>query len=234
MILSWSIHADHEKYHARSHPLISAAISHVRNHSELHHSPCLQPTSSTSELTSSNRTPIWGNQNRFGSLQQQNRIGCCVSRSSNHDSGTTMLDANLGGNLACLNTTFTSCIRESNAPASYPNKNYTTSSQRFTFDASSPITSPTFTLCTFREMITAVGSFNGGGAIFMSSGASLTVRQCSFHVNHVTAENDDGGTINIICPENTQNKLEIDQLTFTECKSTELRTNYGGCVINGK
>ncbi|KAK2951377.1 hypothetical protein BLNAU_13657 [Blattamonas nauphoetae] len=142
-----------------------------------------------------------------------------------------MLDANLGGNLACLTNTFTSCIRESNTPASYPNKNYTTSSQRFTFDASSPITSATFTLCTLREMITAVGSFNGGGAIFMSSGASLTVRQYSFHVCHVTTENDNRSAINIICPENTQNKLEIDQLTFTKCISTELRTNNGGSTL---
>ncbi|KAK2948587.1 hypothetical protein BLNAU_16486 [Blattamonas nauphoetae] len=193
----------------------------------------------TSTLTSSfllnvtsRRTPLFENQNRFGSLQQQAIVGCCVSKCSNHDSGTTMLDANLGGNLACLNTSFSSCIRESNTAASYPNKNYTTSSQRFQFSDFSTITSATFTLCTFRNMITAVGSYAGGGAIFMKSGASLTVRQCSFHVCHVTAGNDDGGAINIECPGNMQNKLEIAKSAFTECKSTEQNANYGGCVFN--
>ncbi|KAK2940766.1 hypothetical protein BLNAU_24321 [Blattamonas nauphoetae] len=36
----------------------------------------------------------------------------------NQNSGTTMLDVNLGGNLGCLNTSFSSCIRQSNTAES--------------------------------------------------------------------------------------------------------------------
>ncbi|KAK2950587.1 hypothetical protein BLNAU_14479 [Blattamonas nauphoetae] len=178
----------------------------------------------------SNRTPHFENQNRFGSVMGQGIVGCCVSRCSNHDSGTTMLDANLGGNLACLNTSFSSCIRESNTPASYTTQNYTTD-QRFAFRETATITSLTFTFCTFREMSNAFGSSDGGSAIFINNAAmTLTISQCSFHICNVTATNDDGGAVFVHCHLQPQNTVEITKSSFTECKTIGEESNYGGSV----
>ncbi|KAK2945479.1 hypothetical protein BLNAU_19608 [Blattamonas nauphoetae] len=179
----------------------------------------------------SNRHPICENQNRFGSLMRQEIVGCRVSRCSNHDSGTTMLEVNLGGNLGCLNTSFSSCIRPSNTEESYLNQNYT-QDQRFERPLGSTTTSATFNLCTFNEMTGAFGSNKGGSAIFISSATSLVVTRCFFHLCNVTADDDDGGALFVVPPVINSNILKVEKSSFTECKSTGSGNNYGGSLFS--
>ncbi|KAK2941340.1 hypothetical protein BLNAU_23746 [Blattamonas nauphoetae] len=178
----------------------------------------------------SKRTPLSENENRFGSLMQQEIVGCCVSQCSNHDSGTTMLDVNFGGDLHSLNTSFSSCIRESNAVESYSNKNYT-KTQRFNYAAGSTTTSATFTLCTFKDMTAKVGNNLGGSAILIRSATSLSVSQCFFHVCNVSGVNDDGGAVFVWTPGTTTATLKIAKSSFTECKLITTTSNFGGVIF---
>ncbi|KAK2954836.1 hypothetical protein BLNAU_10166 [Blattamonas nauphoetae] len=50
----------------------------------------------------------------FGSEVRQLVVGSSVAESTNHDSGTGMMSPHLGGNVMCLNTSFSSCIRTGN------------------------------------------------------------------------------------------------------------------------
>ncbi|KAK2945482.1 hypothetical protein BLNAU_19611 [Blattamonas nauphoetae] len=176
--------------------------------------------------------PICENQNRFGSVMRQDVVGCCVSRCSNHDSGTTMLDVNLGGNLGCLNTSFSSCIRQSNTAESYPNQNHTQDDRIKHLSGSSTTTSATLTLCTFTNMTGSYADNTGGSAILITSTTSLTVTQCYFHICNVSGENDDGGAIfygSAVYP-NT-NEMHITKSSFTECKTIGGATNLGGSIF---
>ncbi|KAK2950982.1 hypothetical protein BLNAU_14060 [Blattamonas nauphoetae] len=188
-------------------------------------------TSSSLLNVTSQRTPLSENENRFGSVMQQEIVGCCVSHCSNHDSGTTMLDVNFGGDLRSLNTSFSSCIRQSNAVESYANKNYT-NKQRLTWLDASTVTSATFTLCTFREMTGAFGNSYGGAAILIFNiAASLSITQCSFHRCNVTAQNDDGGAIFVRLPDSSNNTLKVEKSSFTECKTIGESANHGGSIF---
>ncbi|KAK2942691.1 hypothetical protein BLNAU_22388 [Blattamonas nauphoetae] len=178
----------------------------------------------------SKRTPLSENQDRFGSLMQQEIVGCCVSQCSNHDSGTTMLDVNVGGDLRSLNTSFSSCTRESNAVESYSNRN-STQGQRFTFLRESTVTSVTFTLCTFREMTSAAGTGEGGPAILIRSDTSLSVSQCFFHLCNCTGVYDDGGAIFIVPLETSTNALKVEKSSFTECEAIGNTSNHGGSLF---
>ncbi|KAK2956310.1 hypothetical protein BLNAU_8677 [Blattamonas nauphoetae] len=175
----------------------------------------------------SHRYSLSENENRFGSLMRQEIIECCVSDCSNHDSGTTMLDVNVGGDLHSLNTSFSSCIRQSNSPVSYSNRNYA-QGNRFPYESGSTITSATFTLCTFNEMTAACGNSAGGAAVYIRTPTSLSVSQCSFHLCNVTAQNDDGGAIFIRPTNPNTNSLTIQKSSFTECKSLGTVGNFGG------
>ncbi|KAK2942690.1 hypothetical protein BLNAU_22387 [Blattamonas nauphoetae] len=176
--------------------------------------------------------PLSENENRFGSLMQQEIVGCCVSQCSNHDSGTTMLDVNFGGDLHNLNTSFSSCTRESNAVESYTNRN-TTKTPRFAYPSGSTVTSATFTLCTFREMTGAFGDNDGGAAIYIrNTPASLSITQCSFHVCNVSGDNDDGGAVFILSPASNTNTLTVEKSSFTECKALGDTYNYGGSIFS--
>ncbi|KAK2955362.1 hypothetical protein BLNAU_9755 [Blattamonas nauphoetae] len=93
----------------------------------------------------------------FESEIAQRVVGCSVSRSSNHDSGTGMMSPNLEGTLVCLNT-FSSCIRQRNAD----------------LETTKMVS---FTLRTFKDMTVAAGNEGGEAAInILNSKSSLTVR----------------------------------------------------------
>ncbi|KAK2948890.1 hypothetical protein BLNAU_16233 [Blattamonas nauphoetae] len=62
---------------------------------------------------------------QFGSGVCQRVVGSCVRKSTNHASGTGMMSPNLGGNLVCLNTSFSHCQRASNEPKDFANENIT-------------------------------------------------------------------------------------------------------------
>ncbi|KAK2956312.1 hypothetical protein BLNAU_8679 [Blattamonas nauphoetae] len=187
-------------------------------------------TSSSLLNVTSQRTPFSENGNRFGSLMRQDVVGCCVTHCSNHDSGTTMLDVNVGGDLHSLNTSFSSCIRQSNAEDSYANEDYT-QGQRFDYPTTSTITSSTFTSCTFKEMTAALTVHDGGSAISIRSATSLTITQCSFHICNLTNQNDDGGAIFVYPPNSNTNTLTVEMTSFTECKTIGNISNCGGSIF---
>ncbi|KAK2950879.1 hypothetical protein BLNAU_14181 [Blattamonas nauphoetae] len=86
----------------------------------------------------------------FGSNVNQRLVGCSISRSSNHQRGTSMMDPNLGGCLLYQNTSFSKGVSQSNAgqTISYENR---IQGQRYVL-SDKTVESITFTLCTFDDM----------------------------------------------------------------------------------
>ncbi|KAK2941365.1 hypothetical protein BLNAU_23722 [Blattamonas nauphoetae] len=161
----------------------------------------------------------------FGSEMYQCVVGSSVSHSTNHDSGTGMMSPNLGGNLMCLNTSFSTCIREQNSQQDFLNKNYTQGSRLN--NITSDITSVTFTLCTFNKMTIDTEHF-GGGAIFLYMTYSfLTIRTCFFHNCSCTGREDDGGALYFMSHESLQLPLTICDSSFTDCDAEDC----GGSVL---
>ncbi|KAK2949151.1 hypothetical protein BLNAU_15877 [Blattamonas nauphoetae] len=170
----------------------------------------------------------------------QSLIGCSVQNSTNHISGTSIRDVNLGGSLICSNSSFVSCERTSqpNSEHILTNENYT-SSPRFVYSAESlnTYTSATFTLCTFTSLKTPTGgNLFGGGAILISNiNTDLTVTSCSFRECLTEQKDSDGGAI---CASNTAantQKVEIGHSTFFRCKafceSSPLVPTVGGAAV---
>ncbi|KAK2960313.1 hypothetical protein BLNAU_4866 [Blattamonas nauphoetae] len=134
------------------------------------------------------RSPFSPNTQLFGTEVCQRVVGSCVEKSTNHDCGTGMMSANLGGNVMCLNTSFSSCVREHNTMEDFKNTNYTQGDRLNNVPAGT--TSVTFTLCTFNEMTVASGEGSGGAALFLHQTlSSLTITVCSFHTCSATADN---------------------------------------------
>ncbi|KAK2956553.1 hypothetical protein BLNAU_8393 [Blattamonas nauphoetae] len=156
----------------------------------------------------------------FGSNVNQKMVGCSVVSSVNHQRGTSMLDPNMGGSLHCQNSSFSSCITESNAEQEIVLKDHTQGDQ-FT---SAAVTSPTvvFRLCTFNDMLSAAdGDENGGAGIFLKlTSASLEVSQCSFHRCVASGKDNDGAAIIYTCSSSNKKPFKIEKSSFTECQST--------------
>ncbi|KAK2942915.1 hypothetical protein BLNAU_22174 [Blattamonas nauphoetae] len=166
----------------------------------------------------------------FGSTVDQRMVGSCVRQSTNHESGTGMMSPNLGGNLMCLNTSFSSCIRVRNTDIIYSCENITQTHIGRLYSVSSEVTSITYTLCTFNEMAETVapGWREGGAAMFISTpSSSLTVRSCFFHKCTCTGhENNLGGAIFYHCSSSPSIPLRFSASSFTECS-----TNYSAGSI---
>ncbi|KAK2950878.1 hypothetical protein BLNAU_14180 [Blattamonas nauphoetae] len=156
----------------------------------------------------------------FGSNVNQRLVGCSISRSSNHQRGTSMMDPNLGGSLLCQNTSFSSCVSQDNAEQEVSNENRV-QEQRFVL-SDTTITSIKFTLCTFDDMRWETdGDEIGGAAIFVKeTNAALTVSQCFFHKCVSTGVNNDGTAILFICKSASRKAFSMSQSSFTECQST--------------
>ncbi|KAK2944561.1 hypothetical protein BLNAU_20515 [Blattamonas nauphoetae] len=168
----------------------------------------------------------------FGSVVQR-IVGSSICLSSNHDRGTGMLDVNLGGSLRCVNTSFFSCVREGN-PETEKSESFAefVQNDRFFIDSTSPVTSVSYTLCSFNEMTAAVGNNLGGAAICLyQSSASLTIDQCFFHKCTVTADHDDGGAVFVRNSSDSGHPVAITNTAFTECKSVERTGNAAGGLI---
>ncbi|KAK2949889.1 hypothetical protein BLNAU_15192 [Blattamonas nauphoetae] len=163
----------------------------------------------------------------FGSNVNQQLIGCSVSRSSNHQRGTSMMDPNNGGSLLCQNTSFSSCISPANADQTISHEHRTQGSQ---FQPTHLISeSVVFTLCTFNNMrSTASGDYFGGAAILpRETNAALAVSQCFFHKCVSAGWNNDGGTISFLCLSSNKRPFSLSLSSFTECQCTY---NYIGCT----
>ncbi|KAK2948775.1 hypothetical protein BLNAU_16310 [Blattamonas nauphoetae] len=139
----------------------------------------------------------------FGSGVMQRMVGCDVDGCSNHNTGTGLADVNLGGSLRCLNSSFSWCVRTGNSPLSFENKNITqTVIGRQVIGSSSSVTSVTYSLCTFKDMLfTEDGDSGvGGSAVSMlGSKSSLTITQCFFHLCNCTGSGNDGGAVHFSC-----------------------------------
>ncbi|KAK2950994.1 hypothetical protein BLNAU_14072 [Blattamonas nauphoetae] len=167
-----------------------------------------------------------------GSNVNQKMVGCSVLSSGNHQRGTSMLDPNMGGSLRCQNTSFSSCITESNAEQEIVRKDHTQGAQ-FT---SAAVTSPTvvFRLCTFNNMIsTTTGNQIGGAGIFLKLVASsLEVSQCFFRKCVITGANNDGGAILFTCSTTNKKPFRVEKSSFTECQlSGNHNTSTSGAFL---
>ncbi|KAK2945228.1 hypothetical protein BLNAU_19868 [Blattamonas nauphoetae] len=170
-------------------------------------------------------------QQLFGSELCQRVVGSCVQKSTNHDSGTGMMSPNLGGNVMCLNTSFSSCIRQSNRVYDYSFQNRTQSTLgRFAIDFNSEATSVIFTLCTFKDMSASVTvdpdingtgawiSFGGGAAISLSqTSSSLAITSCFFHNCRCLLEDDMGGAVFFGTLTNDPGPISVTGSSFTDC-----------------
>ncbi|KAK2952848.1 hypothetical protein BLNAU_12169 [Blattamonas nauphoetae] len=155
----------------------------------------------------------------FGSDINQRVVGNCVAQSTNHDSGTGMMSPNLGGNLMCLNTSFSSCIRQRNTDLDISFENRTQTHIGRLTDVAFEVTSVSFTLCTFNEMTVAAGPSQVGAAIFLDeTNSSLTITTCFFHNCTCTGDGGDGGAISF---ESTifERPFSLSDSSFTECSA---------------
>ncbi|KAK2945216.1 hypothetical protein BLNAU_19856 [Blattamonas nauphoetae] len=168
----------------------------------------------------------------FGSEVCQRVVGSCVRESTNHDSGTGMMSPNLGGNLVCLNTSFSSCIRNSNGQYDFSFENRTQSEiGRFALDSKSDAASVTFILCTFNKMTLTSDDELGGAAISIYVAySSLAIKSCFFHKCICTDVYSAGGAV---CFSNFRGneQLSLSGSSFTECSSVyEAGSVYVGRV----
>ncbi|KAK2959426.1 hypothetical protein BLNAU_5475 [Blattamonas nauphoetae] len=172
---------------------------------------------------------------QFGSEVSQRVVGSCVKKCTNHDSGTGMMSPNLGGNFVCLNTSFSSCIRERNTVLEYSFENRTnTSTPARLNNVSSDVTSVSFTLCTFNEMAISSGWMEWGAAIFLKrTFSSLTIKQCFFSKCTDDTESSYGGAIHFWCEKTKKRPFTVSASSFTEC-STHYQgygaANQGGSI----
>ncbi|KAK2959726.1 hypothetical protein BLNAU_5215 [Blattamonas nauphoetae] len=157
-------------------------------------------------------------------------VGSRIERSTNHDMGTGLCGTRLGGNIACVNSSFSSCVRTSNDIVDYQHKTITQSSTGRTSRTAAGTTSVTFTLCTFNTMTVSTGNNNGGAAVnLVQSQSMLTVTQCFFHKCTCTGEGNDGGAI-CVYEARSDRPISITLSSFTECKLTFASGAFGGSV----
>ncbi|KAK2955437.1 hypothetical protein BLNAU_9665 [Blattamonas nauphoetae] len=132
----------------------------------------------------------------FGNEVNQRVVGSCVDQSTNHDSGTGMMSPNMGGNVLCLNTSFSSCISQRNEELHFSFETRTESEIDRLSDVTEEVSLITFTLCTFNDMTFDGDSYEGGAAIYLPyTSSSLTVRTCFFH--KCTCDVAFGGSISV-------------------------------------
>ncbi|KAK2944527.1 hypothetical protein BLNAU_20533 [Blattamonas nauphoetae] len=169
----------------------------------------------------------------FGSEVCQRVVGSRVETTTNHDSGTGMMTPNLGGNLMCLNTSFSSCIRQTNADNGFSFENITqTHIGRLNLEFSD-VTSVSFTLCTFKDMTNS--NTNGGGAAISirESKSSLTVSSCFFLRCISTAGYAKGGAITSYSSNHNEQHVSITDSSFCECSNLydQNSTCCGGSLV---
>ncbi|KAK2963848.1 hypothetical protein BLNAU_1417 [Blattamonas nauphoetae] len=178
----------------------------------------------------------------------QTILGCSISHSADHLSGTTIRDMNLGGSLLCSNSSFAHCT-------SALGKDYTQGDQ-FKY-ASSSITSLNFTFCTFRHMTTTTTSYVGGAAIHIyKTQATLSVSDCAFLNCTTYGGLADGGAVcywgGTSSGTGQDQSVSLARNAFVSCSTTDAggalmvyffalptisacsfhknTANYGGCI----
>ncbi|KAK2954229.1 hypothetical protein BLNAU_10884 [Blattamonas nauphoetae] len=215
-------------------PLFSFTLAETTPSQRHHDHPIEMETSllstSLTNVTSPGLIVMPGTQ-LFGSEVSQRMVGCSVSHSTNHDSGTGMMSPNMGGNVVCLNTSFSSCIRLSNDEFSM-SFNELGQDDRKSFGELNTFTSVSFTLCSFSNINHVGVTIDGeGGAICLKeSAASLTVTSCSFLECHSLGESDGGGGVKYRRSYGTRTPVTLTGSSFLHCSAYA----FGGsvCVTN--
>ncbi|KAK2944861.1 hypothetical protein BLNAU_20204 [Blattamonas nauphoetae] len=205
--------------------------------------------SSLVNVTSSSRMSL--ESHRFGSEVSQRVVGSCVDQSTNHDSGTGIMSPNMGGNVMCLNTSFSSCIRDRNTVMEFSLENRSKSiTDRLVLKSTSGVTSVSFTLCTFQYMYIydkdvpsnsggrAANDISGGGSFIWGGGAaislnkarsSLTITSCFFQYVRCDANDYDGGAVFFSCGADARDPISITNSSFSYCYSD----SYEGMCCGG-
>ncbi|KAK2950840.1 hypothetical protein BLNAU_14258 [Blattamonas nauphoetae] len=158
--------------------------------------------SSLSNVTSSSSTHSV-RKTLFDSVSQR-VVGCCVRDSTNHLSGTTMNEMNLGGDVLCTNSSFVRCL------ADEPTRKNEIITTRVTL---SPGTPQFFRNCTFS----AITSSQSGAAIYADNMKSLRIESCSFLNCRSTTT---GGAVSV------RGDFTLSQSSFVGCSSA----TYGGSL----
>ncbi|KAK2950727.1 hypothetical protein BLNAU_14398 [Blattamonas nauphoetae] len=170
-----------------------------------------------------------GSLKKLRSCVTERVVGSRISGSTNHDMGTGLC-GRLGGSIVCVNSSFSSCVRTSNAIIDKKHENLTTDDPgRIFVEITLGIPSMKFSLCTFNEMTFATGLGAGGAAISTEHAHSaLTVTQCFFHKCTSTMGRD-GAAIYVNefyddCP------VTLSLSSFAACEVTGFDSGFGGSV----
>ncbi|KAK2956561.1 hypothetical protein BLNAU_8401 [Blattamonas nauphoetae] len=168
----------------------------------------------------------------FGGDVSQRVVGSEVGRSMNHNSGTAMMDGNLGGNVNCVNTSFWESMCEGNDDPSFTNENITDSHPigRQEFNATSTATLISYSLCTFKNMHSTANRRGGAAILVNGTAASLSVKDCFFRRCQVNADHSEGGAICVWGIANSAQYFELRQSSFSECYSIGTYVSTGGCI----
>ncbi|KAK2953266.1 hypothetical protein BLNAU_11729 [Blattamonas nauphoetae] len=190
---------------------------------------------SSSLLNVSSSSPFTPTKPKFGSEVAQLVVASCVSCCTNHDSGTGMMSPNMGGNVVCLNTSFSSCVRQGNEHLTYSFENRTQTSDpgRFALANTSDVTHISFTLCTFSEMASNDSNYYGGSAINLeTTSSSLTINTCFFHKCSSASDYivSGGGAVFFFSHRSDPQPFSISSSSFTECSTT----GDGGSLFVGE
>ncbi|KAK2945519.1 hypothetical protein BLNAU_19543 [Blattamonas nauphoetae] len=144
----------------------------------------------------------------------QKVIGCSLTRSTDHFSGTGIRDMNMGGSVLCSNSSFAHC-------SSAANEDITQGGQlKYSRDTE---TTHEFASCTFRHMKDTSASSSGGSAIcFASTVASMKISQCAFHNCSTNGSNCQGGAVFYEPTDKLSSDTQtvaISQSSFSDCSS---------------
>ncbi|KAK2961576.1 hypothetical protein BLNAU_3374 [Blattamonas nauphoetae] len=158
-------------------------------------------------------------------VNDQHVIGCSVSHCTNHQHGTAMLDPASGGNLHCINSSFSNCIRSSNTILDRSDRSYYSVNQVF----ATGDTTGHFLRCVFSNMRTSDSQQKGGAAIvFNAVTTSLTITLCSFCHCTSTCRDGSGGAVTYSSKSPTTPSFTLLQSVFTECAANNSDEGTGG------
>ncbi|KAK2953213.1 hypothetical protein BLNAU_11838 [Blattamonas nauphoetae] len=184
---------------------------------------CVSLTSTSFRNSTSEGSPR--TQSGHSATLIQRMIGCSMSHSTNHLSGTSGMNLNWRGSSLLVNSSFSTCVTNTDLPQvtepSFPSdvssyQYYTSHSDRIAFNATSVLNNRVYVdSCTF----TALESSNSGAAISLHDvGADIWIKKSTFR--NCQATNGEGGGIfishNGAGLYNT-GSIEIFGCAFTNC-----------------
>ncbi|KAK2961574.1 hypothetical protein BLNAU_3372 [Blattamonas nauphoetae] len=162
-------------------------------------------------------------------VNDQHVIGCSVSHCTNHQHGTAMLDPASGGNLHCINSSFSNCIRSSNTILDRSDRSYYSVNQVF----ATGDTTGHFLRCVFCNMTLGSYEHRGGTAIIFSPvKSSLNVTLCAFHNCNSDLPDTKGGAVTFYSNSPTNTSFTLLQSVFTYCSANSTNNSTSGGSVH--